>query len=271
MGQQKVHLTGEKATLLATLYGRALDARSRHPILGDKLAAETIDRIDYDFSKTGIGPAIAPAVALRAHSVDDWAAEYLAEHPEAVVLHLGCGLDTRYHRMAVPPSVRWYDVDYPEVIDLRARLFPRPPGYTMIGSSVTDLAWLDQIPDDAPALVVAEGLFYYLDPAEGARLLRTIVDRFPCGQFVFDALSTLGLRLQRFNGPVRRAGATMHWAIDGPADLLAIHPKLRCVSALSAFDAAGFGTLSLPYRIMFWLAELLPSLKRTAVIYRLEF
>ncbi|WP_233223981.1 hypothetical protein [Amycolatopsis sp. CA-128772] len=35
---EKVRFTEEKATKLATLYGRALDYRSAHPILGDKAA-----------------------------------------------------------------------------------------------------------------------------------------------------------------------------------------------------------------------------------------
>ncbi|MGP4093386.1 hypothetical protein [Nonomuraea sp. KM90] len=68
---------------------------------------------------------------------------------------------------------------YPEVIELRDRLFPGRAGHATIGSSVTDLAWLERVPGDAPALVVTEGLLYYLDPAEGAALPRAIVERFP--------------------------------------------------------------------------------------------
>ncbi|UBU11932.1 class I SAM-dependent methyltransferase [Nonomuraea gerenzanensis] len=271
MSPEKVHLTEEKATLLATLYGRALDARSPHPILGDRLAAETIERIDHDFGSTGLDAKMARAVALRARLVDRWAGEFLAARPDATVLHLGCGLDTRVHRMDPPPSVRWYDVDYPEVVELRRRLFPERPGHTLIGTSVTDLGWLEQVPADAPALVVAEGLFYYLDPVQGPALVRAIVDRFPGGAFVFDALSPLGLRLQRLNRPVRKAGATMHWAIDGPAELLAIHPGLRCLEALSAFDIDGFNRLSATHRAVGTIIKLVPALRRTAVFYRLEF
>jgi O-methyltransferase involved in polyketide biosynthesis len=38
----------------------------------------------------------------------------------------------------------------------------RTDTYRMIGSSVTDPGWLDQIPTEAPTLVVAEGLLMYL-------------------------------------------------------------------------------------------------------------
>jgi hypothetical protein len=97
------------------------------------------------------------------------------------------------------------------------------------------------------------------------------VDRFPGGGFVFDALSPLGLRLQRLNKPARKAGATMHWAIDGPAALRATHPGLRCLEAVSAFDIDGFDRLSAVHRTVASIIKLVPALRRTAVFYRLEF
>jgi hypothetical protein len=51
---EKVRFTEEKATNLATLYGRALDYRSADPVLGDKAADDAVRRIDFDFSKVGI-------------------------------------------------------------------------------------------------------------------------------------------------------------------------------------------------------------------------
>ena len=57
-----------------------------------------------------------------------------------------------------PPNARWVDVDYPDVISLRERLLPAPPGdYRMLGSSVTDDAWLDAVPADRPTVAVFEG------------------------------------------------------------------------------------------------------------------
>ena len=58
-GTHHVHLTREKETLLITLYAKALDYRSKHPILGDKAAdtwavddTGTIDRLDSQLQKT---------------------------------------------------------------------------------------------------------------------------------------------------------------------------------------------------------------------------
>src|SRR5690606_38238977 len=147
---------------LATLYGRALDARSPDPILGDTMAVRAVERIDHDFTQIGMDRCKARAVAFRARFLDGWAAEFLAGRPGAVVLHLGCGLDTRVWRLDPPPSVAWFDVDYPEVAGLRRRLFPGRPGLTTAGAQVTEPGWLDQVPTGRPVLVIAEGLVYYL-------------------------------------------------------------------------------------------------------------
>jgi O-methyltransferase involved in polyketide biosynthesis len=173
----KVELTGERATLLGTLYGRALDAGSAQPILGDHWARDVVEQIEVDVKSTGLRSGDEQAVALRAKQPDDWAREFLDRHTEAVVLHLGCGLDTRYFRLAPAPDVLWYEVDFPEVIALRSQLLPAADSVHPIGSSVTDLAWLEQVPADRSVLVVAEGLVMYLEELPGGSSLKVRANR----------------------------------------------------------------------------------------------
>jgi O-methyltransferase involved in polyketide biosynthesis len=267
----KVELTGERATLLGTLYGRALDAGSAQPILGDHWARDVVDQIEVDVKSTGLHSGDEQAVALRAKQLDDWAWEFLDRHTEAVVLHLGCGLDTRYFRLAPAPDVLWYDVDYPEVIALRSQLLPVADNVHPIGSSVTDLAWLDQVPADRPVLVVAEGLVMYLEELPGRELFRAIVERFPSGQLIFDSLSRFGVKMQRFNRAVARVKAQMHWGIDSVAELESIAHGLRCVTALSAFDLPGCTDLKPRYRLMVKLIRRIPRMRNLAIFYKLEF
>lgn len=49
--RHKIHLTNEKATLLITLYAKALDNRSKRPLLRDTKADEIAALIDYDFEQ----------------------------------------------------------------------------------------------------------------------------------------------------------------------------------------------------------------------------
>ena len=89
---EKIHIPAEKKSYLSTIYGKALDARSEHPILGDTFADEAVRRIDFDFEKM--------AVAIRAKQFDRFTSDWIAENPESTVLHLGCGLDSRIRRQA---------------------------------------------------------------------------------------------------------------------------------------------------------------------------
>src|SRR5262245_1776738 len=104
--------------MLATLYAKALDAGSPNAHLGHRSPKEIVDRIDYDWTKTTITARRAPSVTMRSQHFDTWARQFLAVNPRAVVLHLGCGLDTRFLRLDPGPGVEWYDVDYPEVAAL---------------------------------------------------------------------------------------------------------------------------------------------------------
>ncbi len=192
----KVDLSGAPQTMLATFYAKALDADLENPILGDRWAKDIVDRIDYDWSKTTITARNSPAVTTRSAHFDTWARQFLAVHPEATVLHLGCGLDSRYYRLDPPPSVEWYDVDYPDVAELRTQLFPAREHCHVVAASVTDPAWLSDVSADRPTLMIGEGLTMYLTEADGVALLRRIVDHAPSGELQFDAFSRFGIRTQ---------------------------------------------------------------------------
>src|SRR6516164_5365868 len=109
MEEEKVHLTKGKEPYLATLYGKAIDAALENPILGDRLAADAVARIDYDFKALKLPNKAEITLAMRAWHFDQWTRAFLAVHPESTVLHLGCGLDTRVYRINPGPSVRWFD------------------------------------------------------------------------------------------------------------------------------------------------------------------
>jgi methyltransferase (TIGR00027 family) len=238
-------------TNLVTLYLRAYESRSRRPILGDHIAAEAVDRIDYDFKRihrTSLPASNQYLVALRAKQLDDWCAAFLARHADAVVLHLGCGLDGRGYRLAPPPSVLWFDLDQPAVIELRRRLYDDTDSYRMIGSSVTDPQWLDHIPTGRPTLVVAEGLLMYLQESEVRQLLERLTDRFDSGELLFDTLSALAPRLSKV---LTRGIIT--WGIRDARDIETWNPRVRFLEQTSML--AGYRQIeSTPVRLIYWLS-----------------
>lgn len=219
MSGGRVHFTANQSTNLATLYGRALDARAAEPVLGDRTALDAVRHIDYDFGKFKISRTEAFSIASRGKVFDLMVRDFVAAHDECTVVHLGAGMDGRVFRLDPPPTVRWFDVDFPDVVDLRRQVYPQRANTTMLGASVTEEGWLAEVPADRPTLIVAEGLTMYLEPAAGKALFRRLAEHFPSGEVFFDAYSTFGVRAQKANAIVRRAKATLRWGIDDPREL----------------------------------------------------
>lgn len=272
MALQKVQLTGARETMLVTLYGRAVESRSADPILEDKLAEEIVARLDYDFARFKVSRSEAMSVAVRVKYVDRAAADALADVPGATVLHLACGLDTRTFRMDPDARLEWYEVDYPEVIDLRRQIVPDRPRHHLIGSSVTDLGWLEQVPADRPVVVVAEGLMQYLTKDEFSLLLRDIVHRFPSGQVVFDCWNSFGARFGKYQRAIRATGATTGgWGIDDPRALETWVPGLMLVASQGYLDLPEVARASAPARALVALMRRVPVLRDVGLILRYRF
>ncbi|MCV7438636.1 class I SAM-dependent methyltransferase [Mycobacterium seoulense] len=257
--------------MLATLYAKALDADFPKPILGDRYAKEVVERIDYDWKKTTITARRAPSVTTRSAHFDRWTRKFLAAHPRSVVLHLGCGLDSRFFRLQPGPDVEWYDVDYPEVAALRAQLYPSRDHYRIVAASVTDPAWLAEVPADRPALMIGEGLTMYLTEQDGTALLRRVVERFGSGELQFDAFNWLGIKSQWLNTVVRRSGSTLHWVINGPEDIIGAVPTVRLLAWERWFESDTFPQLPRSARVMGKVMSLVPAVANMAQYHRYAF
>ena len=257
--------------MLATLYAKALDADLPNPILGDRYAKEIVARIDYDWTKTAIAVRNSPSVTTRTAHFDAWAREFLAAHPSAVVLHIGCGLDSRYFRLKPGPQVEWYDVDHPEVAKLCNQLFPAADHHHVVAASVTDPAWFAEVPNDRPTLMIAEGLTMYLSEQEGVVLLRRVVDRFPRGELQFDAFNRLGIKSQWMNTVVRRSGSTLRWGVDGPEEILRVVPGTRLLSWVRWFESDTFERMPRGYQAMGRVMSLVPALANMSQYHRYAF
>jgi O-methyltransferase involved in polyketide biosynthesis len=276
MATDKIQFTKEKETMLMTLSGRAIQSQWKNPILSDPWAEEAMRHIDYDLSKqlTGvaswslwkdIGPAI---IATRAATFDHLTSRFLADHPDAVVLQVGCGMDSRAFRVNPPAGVEWFDVDYPDVIDLRRQLFPTRDNYHMIGAPLDDLRWLADVPRERPGLMIAEGVLHYLNEMDVKALLNAMVAHFSSGQLIFDICNTMIVK--RAGKNVGGTGATYRWGLDDPQDIKQLEPKLELIKELKPSELVAFSRFPLWLRAMFRVMEMNTTLRRNEriVVYR---
>jgi methyltransferase (TIGR00027 family) len=277
MTTDKIQFTKEKETMLMTLSGRAIQSQWKNPILRDPWAEEAMQHIDYDMSKQLTGMAswsmwkdIGPTViATRAATFDNLTTRFLTAHPDAVVLQVGCGMDSRAFRVNPPDGVEWFDVDFPDVIDLRRQLFPTRDHYHMIGAPLDDLRWLDEVPRNRPGLLVAEGVFHYLSETDVKSLLNAVVAHFPSGQLIFDICNTMIVNQAGKN--VGGTGATYRWGLDDPQDIKQLEPKLELIKEFKPSELVAFNRFPLWLRAMFRLMEMSTTLRRNERIVVYEY
>ena len=190
-------LTPAQESLFLTLAGRALDSRLPRPFLGDTMADEVLSKSGYDIAKfppltTKLLNAQLKAfdIAVRAKRLDEVARRFVESHPNAIVLDLGAGLDGRISRVKPPATVSWYDVDFPQIVDLRHQLLPERVSAHSVGADLTDPNWLNEIPADRPAVIVADGLVAFLHEEDFVSLLNRLTNHFPSGEIAFNLYTT---------------------------------------------------------------------------------
>ncbi len=281
MTTDKIQFTKEKETMLITLNGRAVQSAWKNPILRDPWAKEAMRHIDYDPSKTLKGVSSwgmwkdigCTIIATRAATFDMLTNRYLADHPDATVLHVGCGMDSRVFRIDPPASVQWFDVDYPDVIDLRRQLLPEREAasagqYHLIGASLNDLRWLDGVSRDRPALLIAEGALMYLSEVDVKALLNAVVAHFPGGQMIFDVVHPMILKQVGSN--VGGTGATYKWGLDDPQDIKQLEPKLELIKEFRPSEQVAFSRFPLWWRAIMRVQEVNHTLRRLnrTMVYR---
>jgi O-methyltransferase involved in polyketide biosynthesis len=158
-----VDLSGVPQTLLGNLGRRAAGARIG--ALGDPVAVEVVDRLDYDFAHFTGGVRLH---AVRVATFDAAVRRFLGLHPAGTVVALGEGLETQFWRLD-NGQLRWLTVDLPETIELRRRLLPDGPRQSSHLGSALDLGWLDGLGPADPILVTAQGLLSVLRARSGPR------------------------------------------------------------------------------------------------------
>jgi O-methyltransferase involved in polyketide biosynthesis len=161
----------------------------------------------------GIQGRDAKAGTRRTSVFDKAVDRFITDHPKCTVINLACGFDTRYWRIE-NARCRYIEIDLPGVIELKKELLKYHLTYEVIGASVLDTAWIDQVTvnGNTDFLLVAEGLFMWLPQREVARLLKEIGERFFRSQLILDVISekyTRGIWKELF-----RLHAKIEWGLD---------------------------------------------------------
>jgi O-methyltransferase involved in polyketide biosynthesis len=213
-----VSLSGVAETLLVTLYLRAMESQRPDALIKDEKAVALVNGMSYDFDRVRqipLSKANKLAIILRNREFDRYARDFLRRHPQADVVHIGCGLDSRFERVD-NGQVEWYDLDMPDVIELRRKLFGDEGGrYHLLGCSVLEDAWVEalNVHHQRPFLFLAEGVFMYFEGEQVRSLVLTMSNHFPGAELVFDILSPLHVWASKLQLSTTKIGDLLHWGI----------------------------------------------------------
>lgn len=256
--KEKISLTREQETLLIPLYSKAQE----NPLFNDEKARQILAAVDYDFDRLKTPEKTAVTLRIRAKQLDAYTRRFIKIHPDALILHLGCGLDSRCERVE-RSGTQWFDLDMPDVIALRRKFYAETETYHMIASSVTDLSWLDQVSSDGrPVFVVAEGLLMYLQESEVKALILALHQKFPGCEFAFDAFSKLTADRVGAHPSLQKTGATIQWGIDDPHQIEQWATGIHLIQEWYFSQEMDLDRLSWFYRFMLRLAGSIEAANR---------
>lgn len=223
----RIEKNSVQETLVLPLFGKAWAVRNYPDIFKDQDVQQIMDRVDYDFSALekaagGDKGKIASLAAATRQAALVWEIrDYLKDHPKALVVNLGCGLDTAGHQ-ADNGTCRFANVDFPNVIELREQLIPSTEREKNIDADLNDFSWFEQIgfrPEEG-VVFIASGVFLYFKKEDVRRLFVAMAERFPGGRIAFDGQNQKGKDVDLKALKASGIDISTNFALDKPEEEL---------------------------------------------------
>jgi len=218
MSQITLELSGVPRTMLMTLRGRADEQARATPLFQDELAVKWRKSLPWDDQLEAFYNQFAQiAWAIRAYQFDLVANKHVASVQNPLVVELGAGLSTRYHRVR-QEQLHWIELDLPEVTNLRRQLDIETGRHQFISSSVMDFSWMDALPSRSPEsiLFIAEGLLMYFEANQVQQLINQMRQRFPGATLVMDVVGQL---TKKTGNKLAQLGAPLQWYVKGEREV----------------------------------------------------
>ena len=208
-------MDGVNKTLYIPLYGKSFVSK-KGIILRDEYAERIWERESFPLKAKSKSKWLAYYMAMRAAVFDEFAKEKATE--DGVVLHLGCGMDSRAFRVTTQATA-WIDVDFPSVIDERKRYFNETETYRMLAADLRDVSFVAALPKAERAVVLLEGVSMYVTNAELQTLLAALGKRYARLSVLVDCYTPFAAKMSKIKNPVNDVGVRETFGVENPAVL----------------------------------------------------
>ena len=251
-----IEISDVAATSFVTLYCHAIESQSKYPILDDPKAVEITqelnkilsgskNRLKEDLVKGKLKKEMVTHIAIRAKQYDKYVRDFLENSPDGVIVNIGCGLDSRFLRID-NGKVMFYDLDLPEVIEIKKQFFEENERYHFISSSVLDYEWMSIVAEHkGPFLFMAEGVFMYLHREDVQSLILKLRLKFSSSELVCEVFNSIWLKK-----PLNKImdfkmqkelhlgkDATFHFGIRDSKEIEEWHDGIELLDDWSYFDS----------------------------------
>ena len=204
-------------TLYIPLYGKAYVSK-KGIILEDKKAEEIWQKEGFELKGKSKSKWLAYYMGMRSAVFDDWVIAHVKENPNACVVHIGCGMDSRVERVNAQ-NTQWYDVDFPNVIEERKKYYAENEHYHMLASDAREQAWIAELPKDKDAIIVMEGVSMYFEFEALKNLLKNLSQHFNTIHLLMDCYTEFAAKASKYKNPINDVGVTQVYGLDVPEEL----------------------------------------------------
>lgn len=201
-------------TLYIPLYGKAL-VSDKGIILQDKTAEEIWEKVQFPLKRKSKSKWLAYYMGMRSAVFDKWVKDKMLQNEGALVLHLGCGLDSRVLRVANTTHT-WFDVDFQSVINERKHYYTETQLYRMLAGDIRDLSFIQALPDGKSVIVVLEGVSMYLSNEELQNVMDALGKKFAHLFVLMDCYTPFAIKMSKIKNPIKDVGVSKVYGIAHP-------------------------------------------------------
>lgn len=222
-----------QTTALIPVAIKANETLRKNARLRDDVAVQIIRHLEMDTAPFDKFMSHEGVVA-RTIMLDRMLKAFVAAHPDAVVVNLGAGFDNRFSRVD-NGSISWFDIDLPDAIAARKKVFAERDRVVMIAGDVLSDGWCAAVQaetqrKDAPLIFLAEGLFMYLTLQEIGLLLSLLKAHFADGTLIAELNNPMMVRSQKHHDTVKATKAVFRSGTKSGRELCALCDGIRFVS-----------------------------------------
>jgi O-methyltransferase involved in polyketide biosynthesis len=182
-----------------------------------------------------------------------------------MVINLAAGLDARPYRMRLPASLRWIEVDLPDMLDYKQQVLAAESPNCAVERVSLDLkdqagrrALFQRLGTEAKRVVVlSEGLLIYFADHEVSELARDLATPSTFRVWVIDLTSPALLRMlqKTIGGPLHKAGSPLKFAPREGPDFFAPYGWKNVEARSLLHTAAKLKRLSFGMRLLSLLPD----------------